>query len=161
MRCACLAHEKTEKEEVIAQQMLGRYAICSLKGRRKIILKYIYSLYSKSAIQIEFFKLRFYHIRRIFLIIHLPVVLLWAKKGDIYLFIYLFIYVFNPHPRTCLLILERERGRVRERNTNVREKHQLPPICTLTRDQTDNLGMCSEQETNTLCFGLQNDAPTN
>lgn len=36
----------------------------------------------------------------------------------------------------------REKGSERERNINAREKHQLVVIiCTLSRDQTCNLGM--------------------
>ena len=46
---------------------------------------------------------------------------------------------FNPHLRMYLLILERKEERVRERETHVREKHQLPPVCPSTGDQTHNL----------------------
>ena len=62
-----------------------------------------------------------------------------------------------PHPRTCLLIF-RERGREGEREG---EKHCLPLIGPPTRDQTPNLCMCSDLESNLQPFGLQDDTPTN
>ena len=37
----------------------------------------------------------------------------------------------------------------------------LPPICTLIGDQTNNLGICPDWESNPLIFGIQDDAPTN
>ena len=48
---------------------------------------------------------------------------------------------------------ERGKGRQgvgvgRERNMDVREKHQLPPVCTPAGDHTHNLGMCPDQESN-------------
>ena len=39
-----------------------------------------------------------------------------------------------------------------------REKH---PINALTRDQTHNLGMCPDWESNLKPFGVQNNAPAN
>ena len=45
---------------------------------------------------------------------------------DIYIYLYTHTYIFF-----------RERGR--ERNIDVREKHQLPLVHTLSRDQTHNL----------------------
>ena len=62
----------------------------------------------------------------------------------------------------------RERGRSGvggERNINVREKQrnidQLPPIHSLTRDQTHNLGLCPDWELNLQPFGVWNNAPIN
>ena len=66
-----------------------------------------------------------------------------------------YIYIY-PHQRTCLLILERDKGRKRERNIN-----QLPPICTLIRNQTCNLGMCPDWGSSMQPFGPWDDAPTN
>ena len=51
---------------------------------------------------------------------------------------------------------EWETERKRERNIDL-----LPPVCTLTRDRTCNLGMCPDWESNTQHFGAQNDAPVN
>ena len=36
---------------------------------------------------------------------------------------------------------------------------QLPPIRTPTGDQTHNLGMCPDQESNPQAFGVQDSAP--
>ena len=48
--------------------------------------------------------------------------------------------------------------RERERNINVREKHQwVFPTCALTRDQTHNLGMCPDQESNAQHSGARDD----
>ena len=55
-----------------------------------------------------------------------------------------------------LLILERDRkreGRKRKRNIDVREKHWLPPVHTLTGDRTQNPGMCPDRESNLQHFG--------
>ena len=49
---------------------------------------------------------------------------------------------------------------MRERE-NEREINWLPPICTLTKDRTRNLGMCSDWGSNLQTFGVQDDAPTN
>ena len=78
---------------------------------------------------------------------------------------YLFIYfIYFPHLRTCLLIWERGewKKKKRERNIDVREKHWLvaSPICAPTRDQTHNLGMCPDWESNPRPSGL-GDASTN
>ena len=74
---------------------------------------------------------------------------------------FVFILSFYPHPRTCLLILERgSEGKKREENISVREKHWLlPPICTLTVDQTHNLAMCPDQEDQDPLV-LQDDVPS-
>ena len=50
-----------------------------------------------------------------------------------------------------------------ERETSVWERHihQLPPVRSLTRDQTHNLAVCPDQELNLHPFGVQDDAPTN
>lgn len=48
-------------------------------------------------------------------------------------------------------ILERKgggKGRERNRNTDVRNVDQLPPVHTPTGDQTQNLGMYSDRESN-------------
>ena len=67
---------------------------------------------------------------------------------------------FNPHPRICLLILEREEGR---ENIDVREKDRFAATCIYPdwRDQTCNLGMCPDWESNLQTFGVWDDAPTN
>ena len=56
-------------------------------------------------------------------------------------------------PRSSLsLLLEREKGR--QRNINVRNIDQLSPICALT-GETDNLGMCHDQELNPQPFSYR------
>ena len=50
----------------------------------------------------------------------------------------------------------RETEKERERNID-----QLPPICAPARDQTRNLGMCSDQESNLQPFGVWDDTPAN
>ena len=52
---------------------------------------------------------------------------------------------------------ERESERVRERERNINRLHAL---CTLTRNGTHNLGMCSDQGLNLQPFGVWDDAPT-
>ena len=37
---------------------------------------------------------------------------------------------------------------------------QLPPVHTLTRDQTRNLGMCPDRELDPEPFGVWDEAPT-
>ena len=54
---------------------------------------------------------------------------------------------------------ERERERERKKSMGERNVDQLPPVCTLTRDRTHNLGMCPDQGSNLQPFGVQNDAP--
>ena len=46
-----------------------------------------------------------------------------------------------------------------ERETSVWERHihQLPPVRSLTRDQTHNLAVCPDQELNLHPFGVQDD----
>ena len=63
---------------------------------------------------------------------------------------------FYLHLKMCLLILERRKGRERdrERNINVRNISWLPLAHTLTGNQTYILGMCPNQESNLLPFGL-------
>ena len=61
----------------------------------------------------------------------------------------------------CSLLLEREEGRERERNIDVRETViGLPPVHAPTRNQTHNLGMCPDWESNPQPFGVWDDAPT-
>ena len=43
----------------------------------------------------------------------------------------------------------------------MRNINWLPPMCTPTRDQTRNWGMCPDRESNLQTFGVQDDAPTN
>ena len=52
---------------------------------------------------------------------------------------------------------ERGKGRSRERQTDI---DQLLPICAPTRDQTCNLGMCPDQESNPQPLGAQDNTPT-
>lgn len=52
---------------------------------------------------------------------------------------------------------EREKG-TRKKKINI---NGLPPIRTLTGNQTYNLGMCPDQELNTQPLGVQDDVPTN
>ena len=47
-----------------------------------------------------------------------------------------------------------------ERNINVREKHQSVAFPTPTGDQTCNLGMCPDWESNQGPYGLQDNVPT-
>ena len=66
----------------------------------------------------------------------------------------------NPHPRICLLILEREEGGEGEgQGEGERNINQVPPTCTLTGDQTHNLGAHPNQEQNAQPFGVGDDAP--
>ena len=65
-----------------------------------------------------------------------------------------------------LLFFYRERegkgGKKRGRESSMWERNinQLPLICTLSRDQTCNLGMCPDQETNWQPFTLWDDPQT-
>ena len=52
----------------------------------------------------------------------------------------------------------RERGRGREKDRNI---DLLRPVRTWTEAQTQNLGMCPDQEPNLKHFGVWDDAPTN
>ena len=61
----------------------------------------------------------------------------------------------NRHLRIFLLILDREEGGEREEE---RERDRLHPVYTLTGDQTRNLGMCPDQESNPQPFGAWDDA---
>ena len=56
---------------------------------------------------------------------------------------------------------KREKQGGGERETLMRERNidQLPPIHTLTEDQTHNLGMCPDRGLNPQTFGAQGDAP--
>ena len=51
----------------------------------------------------------------------------------------------------CLLILERDRERERDRQTDI---DWLPSLCSLTGDQTCNLGMCPDGELNPRPSGV-------
>ena len=81
----------------------------------------------------------------------------FPEKINLVLFFILFFY---PHPRTFFsLLLEREKGREGEEERLIGERNinWLPPVHTWTgpgiRDQTHNLGMCSDQELNPQPFG--------
>ena len=54
-----------------------------------------------------------------------------------------FLNFFNPHLRICLLILEREEEAGRER-----QEKNINQFASCTEDQTPNLGMCPDQESN-------------
>ena len=68
-------------------------------------------------------------------------------------------FILKARPRNCSYFLKIMfidlRERERERNIDL-----LPPICALTRDQTNNLGMFLDQELNLQPFGLWSNAPT-
>ena len=49
----------------------------------------------------------------------------------------------------------------REKNNNVRNNHQLSPICTRIRDWTHHLGMCPNWKSNPQPFGVWDNASTN
>ena len=55
----------------------------------------------------------------------------------------------------------RERGRKVKEREKERNLDQLPPQRTLTGDQTCNLGVCPDWESNPKPFGVQDDAPSN
>ena len=76
-------------------------------------------------------------------------------------FYFLSFFFFNPYPRICLLILEREGGRETDRHQYERNFDWLPPICTQTGDQTCNLSMYPDQESNLQSFAVWDDTPTN
>ena len=65
--------------------------------------------------------------------------------------------IFSPHLGIYLLMLERG-----ERKKQERERYigQLPALCAVTGDQTENLGMCPDWELNPQPFGVWDDAPT-
>ena len=66
-----------------------------------------------------------------------------------------FCFFFKSSPEDMFIDLrERERERLRERNIK-----WLPPTCTLSGDQTHNLGMCPDQESNQQLCSEWNDAP--
>ena len=77
-----------------------------------------------------------------------------------------YLFFKKSLPGICLLILEKEEGRGRKegREEGRRERERiidwLPPIGTLTKDQTCNLGTCPDQELNPWPFGVWDDAPT-
>ena len=50
---------------------------------------------------------------------------------------------------------EGEREREREKHQCERSVDWLPPICALTMDQTHNLGMCPDRESNLQPFGVR------
>ena len=56
---------------------------------------------------------------------------------------------------------EKRRKRERERDIIVRNINWFLPIRSPTRDQTCNLGMCPDWESNPQTFGVWDDAPTN
>ena len=71
----------------------------------------------------------------------------------------IFIY---PHLRIWDMLIDfRETERERETSIWERNIHLLPPIHSLTKDWTRNLGMCPDQESNPQPFGVQDDASTN
>lgn len=47
------------------------------------------------------------------------------------------------------------------RNIGIRHKHQLPPKQAPTKDQTPNLSMWPDGESNMLPFGMWDHTPTN
>ena len=55
------------------------------------------------------------------------------------------------------MILEKEE-REKERGRNI---DHLLPVHALMGDQTHNLGLCPDPESNMQTFGVQEDAPTN
>ena len=85
------------------------------------------------------------------------------------------LFFLNPHPRTCSLILERGEGREREE----KPRYEREPLVTShtcpdwvlflyadsfsmhPEDQTRNLGMCPDQESNPRPFSVWDYAPTN
>ena len=67
--------------------------------------------------------------------------LLWKMFDNLYVLKY-FIYLF----------LERGEGREKEKERNI---NQLPLKCVLTGDQTQNPGMCPDQELNWWPFSLR------
>ena len=62
------------------------------------------------------------------------------------------LYFFYPRPRACLLIPERRE----EREGNIHARETRP-----SWEQTHNVGMCPDWESNLQPFGLWDDAPTN
>ena len=64
-------------------------------------------------------------------VFHESLICIYKMIPFAYSFLKDFIYLF----------LERGEGRERERNIDVREKHQLPPVCAFTWDLTRNSGM--------------------
>ena len=68
-------------------------------------------------------------------------------------------FFLNPHED--IFIDFRQRGGEREREKYLYDKHRLLPICTPTRNQTHNLGMCPDQESNPQSFGVWDHSPTN
>ena len=76
------------------------------------------------------------------------------------------MHTLSPPPLEDMLIDSREWGREgkRERNINGREKHQVVASCTWwdwNWDQTHNLGMCPDRESNLQRFGFGDDAQIN
>ena len=60
--------------------------------------------------------------------------------------------------------VEKERrgeGEIRGKGGGRKNIYQLPSACTPTSDQTHNLGMCSDRESNPQHFGVWYDAPVN
>ena len=59
-----------------------------------------------------------------------------------------------------MLIDFRDKGQEGEREGNIKVKRNidwLPLLCVQTRDQTSNLGMCPNYESNPQPFGLWDD----
>ena len=65
---------------------------------------------------------------------------------------YMFTFIFNPHPRTLFFFYcfygEKKGDKKEEGSID-----WLRPVYAKTRDQTCNLGMCSDQELNLQPFG--------
>ena len=73
----------------------------------------------------------------------------------------LFCFLSSPE-FTLAGFKERGREGQRDRNIDVRGKHPVVAFCTRpTGDQTCNLDMCRDWESNPRSFGLQMDAPIN
>ena len=74
----------------------------------------------------------------------------------------LFIFNFFMHAQEYIFIDFRERGSGGgERNIDMRNIGWLPPIRVLTRDQTCNMGVCPDGESDLWPLSAQDNTPTN